>query len=49
MGRYLGRGITVINKAKNTFKHFKNNPDNPSSLSNNNAWAIFEDKEKIYG
>ncbi|NIR73207.1 hypothetical protein GWO43_07920, partial [candidate division KSB1 bacterium] len=27
-----------------TFIHYKNNPDNPNSLSNNNVWSIYEDQ-----
>ena len=41
-----GDGITVFNQEKNTYKHFKNDPSKPHSLSNNNAWKIYEDADK---
>src|SRR5690606_24263915 len=30
----------------NIYKHYKNAPDDPNSLSGNNAWCIFEDSDK---
>jgi signal transduction histidine kinase/streptogramin lyase len=41
-----GDGVTVFNKAENTYKHFKNDPNNTASLSSNNAWVIFQDRDK---
>jgi signal transduction histidine kinase/ligand-binding sensor domain-containing protein/DNA-binding response OmpR family regulator len=39
-----GDGVTVFDPVRNTFKHFKHDSANSSSLSNNNAWAIFKDR-----
>jgi len=41
-----GKGVTVYNPVEHTFRHFKNDPDDPTSLNNNNAWVVFEDREK---
>ena len=43
-----GDGITVFNKEKNTFKHFKYDPSNPKGLRGPNIRSIFEDAEKKY-
>jgi signal transduction histidine kinase/CheY-like chemotaxis protein/ligand-binding sensor domain-containing protein len=40
-----GNGITVFNPVRNTYKHFKHDSANSSSLSNDNAWAIFKDRD----
>lgn len=40
-----GDGITVFNRSRNTFKYYKNDPNDPLSLSSNNAWKIYEDRE----
>jgi len=41
-----GDGLTVFNKEKNTFKHFKFDPANPKGLGGNNVWTIAEDADK---
>ena len=40
-------GVSVYNPVKKTWKHFKNNPNDPRSLSSNNVWAIFEDRDGL--
>jgi signal transduction histidine kinase/ActR/RegA family two-component response regulator len=39
-----GDGITVLGRKDNSVLHFRNNPHDPSSLANNNAWTIYEDR-----
>lgn len=44
-----GDGLNKLVPSKNagsppTFIHYKANPDNPNSLSNNNVWSIHEDQ-----
>src|SRR5690606_15128867 len=38
-------GVTVFNPEKNTYRHYKNDPHDKTSLGSNNAWTIFKDSE----
>ncbi len=41
---YWGAGVSKINSRTNKYELWLNDPDNPNSLSNNDAWVIKEDK-----
>jgi|WetSurSiteA1Bulk_404760.scaffolds.fasta_scaffold00012_32 PAS domain S-box-containing protein len=43
-GRNLGEGLDVFNLKTRKFVNLRNNPSNPSSLSNNNILFLFRDK-----
>jgi len=38
-------GIFYLNKKENTFTRYINDPENPNSLSSNNAYNVFRDRE----
>src|SRR4029078_13629887 len=40
-------GVTVFNPDKNTFRRFKNDPKNPSSIAGDNIWSIFRDHNNV--
>jgi len=42
-----GGGINMFDRKRNNFIHYKNEPQNASSLSSNNARSIFEDNSGI--
>lgn len=44
IGTHMG-GLFRYDKHKNVFKHFKNKPNDITSLNNNNVWAIQEDAD----
>lgn len=43
-----GDGIYLLDKKKGLLQHLKHNPDDPFSLSNNQASKVLEDKRGIY-
>ncbi len=40
----IGGGMSIFNRASETFTNYKNDPANPQSLSNNRVYAFFEDR-----
>jgi len=40
-------GVNSYNKKTGKFTQYKHNPDNHSSLSNNNVWTVFVDKKGL--
>jgi ligand-binding sensor domain-containing protein len=43
----FGEGVYKLDTKKQPFKHYKNNPNDPLSLSNNSIWSFFEFNEKV--
>lgn len=41
----MGDGISVLNEDRKVIKTFKHNPQDSSSISGNNAWIIYRDKD----
>src|SRR5690606_8598455 len=41
-----GDGLTVYNRERNTYKHYKHDPADPHSLGGTHPWVIFEDSRK---
>ncbi len=42
-----GGGLNRFNREEETFAHWVNNPENPSSLSDNSVYSIYEDRSGV--
>ena len=46
IGTFAG-GLNVYHPSTGKVKHYKKNPDDPTSISSNNIYAIYEDKDQV--